>query len=560
MINELSALGIKILKQKGEYKTTCPQCSHTRKNKRDKCLSVDITNGLYNCHNCGWSGSVQKFSSKPDYIKPLGTNIQLNKRVLNWFEQRKITESTLLHWKIGESLEYMPQVGKKRRVINFNYFRDNELINVKFRDSEKNFKMVSGAELIFYGLDNIKELDTVYVVEGEMDALSLHEANLYSVCSVPNGASKGNQKLEYLDNCYQYFENKKTIILCTDNDEPGLMLRNELARRFGYYKCKYVDFGEYKDANDVLINADKETLRNIILNAKNFPLEGIVNIDNIWQNVLNFNEKGLKNYSIGMGNSDNYFKLAFGEWTVVTGIPNSGKSDIVDQICCNLSTKYGFRCAMYAPESFPYEGHIKRIANKLNEKNCTNDDLNNTKDFIQEHFHWVKIDLENLTLKGILDAFKQLVLQKGINICVIDPYNMLDHSAQKDYSYIGRLLSQITQFCQQTKTHLFLVAHPRKIETIEGKYKKPSLYDISGSADFFNKSFNGLIVFREIGQKSKYKSDIVSVYVEKVKRKENGQLGSFQIAPDFYDGGGVYKHFTRENKKFEVIKDNNIPF
>ena len=140
MINELSALGIKILKQKGEYKTTCPQCSHTRKNKRDKCLSVDITNGLYNCHNCGWSGSVQKFSSKPDYIKPLGTNIQLNKRVLNWFEQRKITESTLLHWKIGESLEYMPQVGKKRRVINFNYFRDNELINVKFRDSEKNLK------------------------------------------------------------------------------------------------------------------------------------------------------------------------------------------------------------------------------------------------------------------------------------------------------------------------------------------------------------------------------------------------------------------------------------
>ena len=79
----------------GNNKIQCPQCSHTRKNKRDKCLSVDITNGLYNCHNCGWSGSVQKFSSKPDYIKPLGTNIQLNKRVLNWFEQRKITESTL---------------------------------------------------------------------------------------------------------------------------------------------------------------------------------------------------------------------------------------------------------------------------------------------------------------------------------------------------------------------------------------------------------------------------------------------------------------------------------
>jgi len=560
MINELSNLGIKIKRQSGEYKTTCPKCSHTRKNKSDKCLSVNVTRGIYNCHNCGWSGTVQKFSSKPEYIVPTRQNVQINARVLNWFEQRKISEATLVHWQIGESLEYMPQVNKKRRVINFNYFRDNQLINVKFRDSEKNFKMVSGAELIFYGLDNIKELDIVYIVEGEMDALSLHEAGLYSVCSVPNGASKGSQKLEYLDNCYKYFENKKTIVLCTDNDAPGLMLRNELARRFGYYKCKYVDFGEYKDANDVLVKADKDTLRSIVINAKNFPLEGILNIDNIWDSVLNYNENGIKNYSIGMGASDNYFNMAFGEWTVVTGIPNSGKSDIVDQICCNLATRYGFRCAMFAPESFPYEGHIKRIANKLNEKTCTNDDLNNTKDFIQEHFHWVKIDLENLTLKGILDAFKQLVLQKGINICVIDPYNMLDHSAQKDFSYIGKILSQITQFCQQTKTHLFLVAHPRKIESIEGKYKKPSLYDISGSADFFNKSYNGLIVFRQIGQKSKYKSDIVTVYVEKVKRKENGQLGHFEIAPDFYEGGGVYKHLTRENKKFEVIKDNNIPF
>jgi twinkle protein len=453
----------------------------------------------------------------------------------------------------------MPQVNKKRRVINFNYYRENKLVNTKFRDSEKNFKMVSGAELIFYGLDNIKELDTVYIVEGEIDALSLHEAGLYSVCSVPNGASKGNQKLEYLDNCYKYFENKKTIVICTDNDAPGLALRNELARRFGFYKCKYVDFGEFKDANDVLVNADKESLRNIISNHKSFPLEGILNIDNIWDSVLNYNENGLKNYSIGMGNSDSYFNLAFGEWTVVTGIPNSGKSDIVDQICCNVATKYGFRCAMFAPESYPYEGHIKRIANKLNEKICDNNDLNNTKDFIEEHFHWVKIDLENLTLKGILDAFKQLVLQKGVNVCVIDPYNMLDHSAQRDYSYVGRLLSQITQFCQQTKTHLFLVAHPRKIESIEGKYRKPTLYDISGSSDFFNKSYNGLIVFRQIGQKSKYKSDVVSVYVEKVKRKENGQLGQFEVAPDFVNGG-VYKHLTRENKKFEVIKDNNIPF
>ena len=555
--NDLIDLGIQLKKSFGSVKTTCPKCSHNRRNKKDQCLSVNIDDGLYNCHNCGWSGNV-KFKPKKEFITPPKVNCDLTERVLKWFEKRAITEPTLNHWKIGESLEYMPQVQAKRRCINFNYYRNNEIVNVKYRDGQKNFKMVSGAELIFYGLDNIVDLDVCYIVEGEMDALSLHECGLYSVCSVPNGASKGSQKLEYLDNCFEYFKDKNKIILCTDNDESGLKLRNELARRFGNYKCKYVDFGKYKDANEVLIKKGAETLRNIISEAKDFPLEGVLNIDNIWNDVLNFSENGIKNYSLGLPGSDDWFKLAFGEWTVLSGIPNSGKSDILDQILCNMATKHDFRCAMFSPESFPYEGHIKRIANKLNQKNCTIDDLNKTKDFIEDHFYWIKIDLENLTVKGILDSFRELVFQRGINICVIDPWNMLDHSAQKDHSYIGKILSQITQFCQQTNTHLFLVAHPRKIESDGGVYRKPTLYDISGSADFFNKAYNGLISYRCIGQKTKYKSDVVRIHIEKVKRKENGQLGEFEIAPDF-DCGGIYRSITETDKKFEIIKDN-VPF
>ena len=544
-------------KSSGKIKTQCPQCSHTRKNKRDKCLSVDIDKGLFNCHNCGFSGTT-KFEKKKEFIRPEKIKVNLTERVIKWFGERGISEPTLQHWKIGESLQYFPQVGKKRRAINFNYYRENNLVNVKYRDGQKNFKMVSGAELIFYGLDNIKTMEKIFIVEGEIDALSLHEAGIYSVCSVPNGASKGNQRLEYLDNCFEYFKDKKEIILCTDYDTPGSQWRNELARRFGAYRCKYVDFGDFKDANEILTTKGAETLRNVIKTAKNFPLEGVLNLDNIWQSVLTYNENGVKNYSIGLPNADNYFKMELGQWSVVTGIPNSGKSDVMDQICCNMAIKYDMRCAMFAPESFPYEGHIKRIANKLNETNCNNEQLNQTKDFIQDHFFWVKIDLENLTLKGILNAFRDLVFQKGINVCVIDPWNMLDHSAQRDHSYIGRALSEITQFCQQTNTHLFLVAHPRKIESENGRYKKPTLYDISGSADFFNKAYNGLIVYRCIGERTKFKSDVVKIYIEKVKRKENGQLGDFDIAPDF-NNGGIYKDIDLETKKFEVIKDN-IPF
>jgi twinkle protein len=557
-LSEFYDLGIQVRPNQVEQKLTCPKCSQDRKNKADKPLSVNIEQGFYNCHHCGWSGNVKLKQRTKEYAKPVDVKSELSPRMIKYFEKRGISEPTLVNWNVGESVEFFPQIQKKRNAINFKYYREGKLINVKYRDAEKNFKLVSGAELIFYGLDNIKDSETIYIVEGEMDALSFNEAGLYSVCSVPNGASKGNQRLEYLDNCWEYFKDKKEIILCTDNDAAGLSLRTELARRFGQYRCKYVDFGEFKDANDVLVHKGAETLRSCIRDAKNFPLEGILNIDDIWESVLNYNEYGVKNYSISLGDSDDYFKMALGEWSVVTGIPNSGKSDVIDQICCNLAMRYDMRVGMFAPESFPYEGHIKRIANKLNQKNCNNETLNLTKDFIENHFYFVKIDLENLTLKGILDAFKDLVFQKGINVCVIDPYNMLDHSDQRDHSYVGRILSEITQFCQQTNTHLFLIAHPRKMEMNDGVYRVPTPYDISGSSDFFNKAYNCLTIYRSLNERTAYGSDAVKVYVQKVKRKENGSQGVFTIAPDF-NNGGAYHPIDAKKQRIKVITDD-VPF
>ena len=556
MIENFHAVGIIPKGNAIEQKLSCPKCSHQRKNKRDKSLSINLEKGLYNCHHCNWSGNVN-LSEKKEFVKPPEIKVELSDRTISYFEKRKISKATLANWKIGESIEYFPQVDKRRKAINFNYYRDGKLINVKYRDGEKNFKMVGGAELIFYGVDNIKDSDIAYIVEGEMDALSLHEAGVYSVVSVPNGASKGNQRLEYLDNCFEYFKEKKKIILCTDNDDAGLALRNELARRLGKYRCTYVDFNGYKDANEALVQKGPEVLRKLLKDAKSFPLEGVININDIWDNVILFNEKGIKNYSIGLGNGDDYINISMGEWSVVTGIPNAGKSDVFDQVACNLALKYNFRTAYFAPESFPYEGHIKRIANKLNESNCDADKLNASKSFIEDHFYFVKIDLENLTLKNILQKFRELVFQKGVNILCIDPWNMLDHSAQRDYTYVGALLSEITQFVQQTGTHLFLIAHPRKMEMENGIYKVPDPYSISGSSDFFNKAYNCLTVYRKLNEKTTFKSDAVEVHVQKVKRKENGQQGVFTIAPDFNRGGAYFPINQNQTIKQTV---EHIPF
>jgi len=169
MINEFLDLGIEVKSNAIEQKVKCPKCNQTRKNKNDKSLSVNIEKGLYNCHHCGWGGNV-KFRPKKEFVKPPEATVDLGDRAVSWFNKRGISKATLSHCKVSESTEYFPQISKSRKAINFNYYRNGELINVKYRDGEKNFKLVSGAELIFYGLDNIKESKKIYIVEGEMDA------------------------------------------------------------------------------------------------------------------------------------------------------------------------------------------------------------------------------------------------------------------------------------------------------------------------------------------------------------------------------------------------------
>ena len=83
----------------------------------------------------------------------------------------------------------MPQTQKAENVIEFNYFIGDELVNVKYRDGRKNFKLYKGAEKVFYNIDSIAGHSWCVVVEGEMDVLALHEAGIENAISVPNGCN-----------------------------------------------------------------------------------------------------------------------------------------------------------------------------------------------------------------------------------------------------------------------------------------------------------------------------------------------------------------------------------
>ena len=245
----------------GKKEGVCPLCSSNRKpeNRKAKCAMYDWERGLGTCMNCNEVFQLHTFKRKGGndkvYNKPKKiANPLLSNKVIKWFEGRGISNSTLVKMKITEGQEFMPQTGKEENTIQFNYFINDELINIKYRDGKKNFKLVKGAEKIFYNIDSTVGHNYVVIVEGEMDALSFVEAGISSVISVPNGATISNNNLDYLDNCIDYFEDKEKIILAVDQDEAGENLKQELIRRLGAETCFTCDFGVHKDANEFLIH------------------------------------------------------------------------------------------------------------------------------------------------------------------------------------------------------------------------------------------------------------------------------------------------------------------
>ena len=166
----------------------------------------------------------------------------------------------------------MPQTGKTENVIKFNYFIGDQLINVKYRDGRKNFKLYKGAEKVFYNINSIVGYEYCIITEGEMDVLALHEAGIPNVISVPNGATLNTNNLDYLDNCIDYFEDKEKVILAVDSDEAGQALQSELVRRLGAEVCYLASFDDCKDANEYLQKYGKEKLRSVFQQQDQFRL------------------------------------------------------------------------------------------------------------------------------------------------------------------------------------------------------------------------------------------------------------------------------------------------
>nr|VDD44155.1 unnamed protein product [Brassica oleracea] len=567
----------------GQYSgLICPECEGGDSGEKSLSLFIaaDCSSATWNCFRgkCGLKGGVRvscntsmtlvdgrfatsvvpmekaerKVTVESLELEPLCDEIE------DYFAARMISAETLKRNRVMQK-----RIGDEI-VIAFTYWQRGELVSCKYRYLTKKFFQEKNTRRIFYGLDDIEKSSEIIIVEGEIDKLAMEEAGFRNCVSVPDGApasvssketpsEEKDTKYKFLWNCNDYLKKASRIVIATDGDGAGQALAEEVARRLGKERCWRVKWPKksedehYKDANEVLMSMGPHSLSEAVRSAEPYPIQGLFSFKDFFDEIDAYyhrthgHEYGV---STGWKTLDNFYSVVPGELTVVTGVPNSGKSEWIDALLCNLNHSVGWKFALCSMEN-KVRDHGRKLLEKHVKKpffdadygrsvpRMSVEELDEGKLWLDDTFTLIRCELDSLPSIGwVLERAKAAVLRHGIRGLVIDPYNELDHQRtqrQTETEYVSQMLTKIKRFAQHHSCHVWFVAHPKQLQQWDGG--PPNLYDISGSAHFINKCDNGIVIHRNRDEKAG-PLDLVQICVRKVRNKVAGQIGDAYLCYD----------------------------
>lgn len=391
--------------------------------------------------------------------------------------------------------------------IAFPYVKDGEVINRKYRSLDrKDFRMDPGRPQAWFNGDVITdkslEAHPLVVTEGEIDAVIAIQCGFVRAVSVPGGAPStvgcdGNAKYAFIADTLDDLRGTREVILAVDGDKPGMNLMHDISIRIGRGRCKYVTYPDgCKDLNDVYRDYGSAGVSDVLNNSRWCHVPGLFIMSELPPVPF------VKPYDTLINGLSDHYRIRKCDFTVVTGVPGSGKSTFVNDIASRMAWNHGWRTCFASFEQHPQIDHRRALRtwhSKKLEKYMASDEIAAADKWIDQFFSFVVQEEDaDADLEWLLDKLASAVIRFGADICVIDPWNEMDHAlpnGQSQTDYIGYAIRQLKKFARKWNVHVIVVAHPAKLlRDKEGKMPIPSLYDINGSANWANKCDVGIIV------------------------------------------------------------------
>ena len=226
-------------------------------------------------------------------------------------------------------------------------------------------------------------------------------------------------------------------------------------------------------------------------------------------------------------------KIYSGQLIVVTGTPGHGKSTFVMNWLCKMAREHGTMTWAYVPEN---ERFLREKLRRIWQNEKTWDHFSENQFFYQSSYPEFNPD-DFKDIGWVIDRAAKAIREYDPPsvVVLIDPWNELDRARRRDESvtdYIGRALIHVKDFCRGMKATVIIVAHPRSPPN-DNSSRVPGLYDVEGSAKWFDKMDNGLTVSRN------YETGITKVI-----------SGKSRYSPDTGRIGAAFFHVDEESGVF----------
>jgi twinkle protein len=381
-------------------------------------------------------------------------------------------------------------------------------------ESTKTFHIEpKGAALCLWNEADLSEPSSpdapLIITEGEFDALSFLAAGATHVVSVPNGAAGQPSKAVFVEDDKQFaylwdgnqlkpgLQRFTKIILATDDDKPGVILRDELARRLGRTRCWWVNYPPgCKDANAVLREHGAEGLMDMIADARPIVASRLVRFSDIPE------QANRTAYSSGWGEMDKHFKIVPPELCVITGVPNAGKSEFARVLGANLAFVHNLKGAI-----LQFEDSVERNRKDLNRyyrkrvPGSTHAEASAWMDrmFLAISPNEDRADNVDFDLAWLNGAIEEAATRHGVKWILIDPWNEIEHCwkiNETETAYTNAALRDLKRMTRRYQLALIVVTHPSKTGGQQKSLDDMTMYDVAGSAAWKNKCDHGLIVYR----------------------------------------------------------------
>ena len=482
---------------------TCPFCGGGDHGDT-RTFYVGLHNGAYKCHrgSCGESGSFRNLCehfgvrahgniisfpssrTKKSYTYPdAEALLPLTEEALRYFEKaRHISKDTLDAFGVCSDAS-----GN----IVFPFYREKRLVYVKYRrparfvkgsDKAKEWAMAN-TEPILFNMDNVSFNKPLYITEGQIDAMSLYEAGISNVVSVPSGCNN----LDFVTTCWDWLENFQQIVLFGDNDEPGIDMVNILMKRLGEDRCLIAknypdliyngkDYGRAcKDANEILIAYGKQTLADIARSCEPAPVKGLINLADV-----NFvDPTTVPRIMTRIPELDNCIGgLVEGGLSVFSGKRGEGKSTLSGQLLLN-AIQSGFSVCAYSGE-LSAQNFLNWIMLQATERKYLDvrSDERSGKMYsvvpyeIQERIkRWIDgrfFLFDNNSVEeespedAILKVFTICARRYGCKVFLVDNLMSVVSTAEEELKAQTRFSAALKKFAVKHRVHVMLVSHPRK--------------------------------------------------------------------------------------------------